>query len=60
MTQLARLAFRQADSVSAQIDRWRDAVARTLENNPWLLGGGFAMAIAYQIALLAHTLTLTE
>jgi hypothetical protein len=60
MAQLTRLAYRQADNVSTQIDRWRDAVARRLENNPWLLGGGFAMAIAYQLALLAHTLTLTE
>jgi hypothetical protein len=60
MTQLAHLAHRQADSFSARLDRWHDVAARQLEEHPWLLGVAFVLAVAYQVALLARTLNLTE
>ena len=60
MAQLARFAYHQADSVSARLDRWHDAVARRVANRPWLLGAILVLTIAYEIALLARTLNLTE
>ena len=60
MTQLARLAHRQADSFSARLDRWHDAAARQLENHPWLLGLVLVLGVTYQVALLVRTLNLTE
>ncbi len=47
-------------ALAACIERWRDAAAYALETKAWLTGGGFVAAFLLQIALLAHSLTLTE
>jgi hypothetical protein len=60
MTRLAKIALHQADILFAQLDRCRDAVVHTLERRVWIAQGGLATAIVFQIALLAHTLTLTQ
>jgi hypothetical protein len=60
MTGLTRIALHQADNFFTRLDRCRDAVVRTLEKRTWVARGGFASVILVQIALLAHTLTLTQ
>jgi hypothetical protein len=60
MTRLAGTTLDQSDIFTTQLDRCRDAVVRTLERRVWIARGGLATAILFQIALLAHTLTLTQ
>jgi len=60
MTRSGTLARPRSAFLAAQIERWRYAAAYALETSAWLTGGGFVAAFLLQIALLAHSLTLTE
>ncbi len=60
MTHLSTIALHHSEMFFTRLDRCRDAVAHTLEKRVWIVRGGFAGAILFQIGLLAHTLTLTQ
>lgn len=50
----------QTEALSSAIDRSCDVIVGHLRRKRWIVQGGFAGALMLQIALLAHTLTLTH